>query len=510
MILDTGARRAKLRRDLLHHYLRFGLPTDEDLDFYIREYLGYAIPRVPCCEGHRAPFELVRDMFFEKVDAALGFGSRGSGKTLNVAILNHLDGVFKSPCEITSAASVLDQTYKGYRYFRQTFRDPLLRDLCPDPHQRHSDVINPYRAGASVVQVISGTAKGLNGPHPQKSRLDEVELMDWALLQEALSMSLSAPHTLGQDMFTSTRKSGVGTMQRLLNEAAGRGIAIYKWCVLEVLEPCTRQCRGDPVYGDCPAYAYTDVNGHEVLLCGGRAHQSRGYMTIRDFLHKTQTLDRDTLRVQWFSDAPSEAHLVYGNYYRDESPIVVPPFDLPTDWLCLGGIDPQTTFSFVNLLLDRANDIMYAVDVYQEGRDVLLREHARRIKTDLPSRSYRPGQRIYIDPSARQQRIDLQGEGLAVRVCEGRDRVMGINAVKTRLQTGRLKIVSTLTRLRKAFAEFEYELLPDGRPDMTRPSEAEPDLLAALRYAVYGWDYGRVHGRPVRAYSAILAHGGAR
>lgn len=500
MIADTAVRRAKLRRDLLDDFLRLGIQNEDDLDFYIREYLGFHVPRIPCCDGHNAPFDLIRDMYFEKTDSAIGFGSRGSGKTQDVAILNHLDAVFKQPCEITTAASALDQTNKGYRYFTSTFRDPLLIHLAPDPHIQRTEVTNPYRPGSSVIQVLAGTAKGLNGPHPNKSRLDEVELMEWPLLQEALSMSLSAPHTLGQDLFTSTRKASTGTMQRLLNEAPARGIPIYKWCVLEVLEPCQRQCKGDPKYGDCPAYSYTDVNKQEVMLCGGRAHNSRGYMRIRDFISKVKKLDRDTLKTQWFSDKPSEAQLVYGNYYKDEEPILIDPFPIPSEWVRVGGIDPLAAFSFANVALDRARDIMYAVDEYVEPRDVLLRDHASTVKYGLAHLSYRPGQRVFIDPSGKQQRVDLRGEGLSVKIPENKDRLLGINAIKTRLQTGRLKIFKTLRKMRAAFGEFEYDLLPDGRPDMASPSEAEPDILAALRYAVYGWE---VEPRPtLRSYMA--------
>lgn len=504
MITITSKDIQLTRKRVLDHFLKHGIHDEDDLWWYIDEFLGFKIPRIPCCEGHTAPFDMVRDMFFEKLDSVIGFGSRGSGKTLSVAILNHLDSVMKKPCDITVAAAARDQTLKGYRYFVHTFADPLLKPLCPVPLQIRSEVFNPYRSGAnSIVQVISGTMRGLNGPHPIKCRLDEVELLEFPLIQEALSMSISAPHTKAQDLMTSTRKSASGTFQRLLDEAPARGIKVLKWCVLDVLEQCKRQCKADPVYGDCPAYSFTTIQGREELLCGGKAHDSHGYMQIADFIRKVRQLDLETLKVQWFSDSPSEAQLVYGNYFRDESPMVIDPIEVPDEWTRIGGVDPQAAFSFCNLALDRESDIMYAVDEYVEPRDVVIREHVNRIR-DLPGKSYRPGQRVFIDPSGKQQRIDLVGHGLSVRIVPVRDRNMGINAVKTRLAQGRLKIFRTCTKMRAAFRQFEYRSLPDGRPDMTAPSEAEPDIMAALRYGVHGWECERPTIATYRVYKSRL------
>lgn len=504
MLIET---RESQRRRLLEYYLHEGLPTEDDLRLYLWEYLKVRIPehRNPSdgCTNHSPPFRFVADMYFEKVEAAIAFGSRGSGKTMDVGMLNHLDAVFKQPCEVTSAASVLEQTQKGYSYFKRSFRDPLLQSLAPNPLQSKTFVRNPMKPGVdpSEVHVIAGTVRALNGPHPQKSRIDEVELMEWPLLQEALSMSQSADHTIGQDLFTSTRKSGSGTMQRLLDEAPHRDIRIYKWCALDVLEPCTRQCHGDPVYGDCPAYSYKAIDGSDVPLCAGRAHESRGFLKIKDFVRKVRSLDRETFRLQWLSDSPSEGHKVYGDSWKDEPPIVVEPFGLPNEWQRIGGVDPQAAYSAVNLVWDRIRDILYVVDEYQEARDKSMAVHTTEQRGFA---SYKRGQIWYVDPSGKQYRIELQTNGLACDLGEN-DRVLGIKAIKSRLQQGRLKVFTTCRKLRAAFKEFEYELLPDGSPDINEPSEAEPDLLAALRYAVYTFEIKRHTGPKSRSYLGRLS-----
>lgn len=219
--------RPKVRKDLLHDFLQSGFANDEELYFYIKEYLGHHIPTESFCPEHQSPFQFLADVYFERVTFALAFGSRSSGKTTDVAILNHLDTVFKGKeIEICSAGSTLDQAQKGYRYYQQTFKDPLLSSLLKNSIQSHSETYN-----GSVLEVVAGTSKGMNGPHPMKVRIDEVELMEWSILQEGLSMSISKGAVKAQDVLSSSRKVSRGVMQRLLSEADQTGLKVYNFCV---------------------------------------------------------------------------------------------------------------------------------------------------------------------------------------------------------------------------------------------------------------------------------------
>lgn len=495
-LVITAREKRAARQALLAYYLKVGLQTPDDLWHYIAEYLHFNIPRIACCPGHDAPFDIISELFFDKVRDAVVLGARGSGKTRNLSLLNHLDSVFKAPCEIASAASVLEQSSRGYSYFGESFQDELVQPLLVESIASRSHVYNPFREGLSkndplsLVQIISGTYNGLNGPHPNRFRCDEVELMPWLLLQEAFSMAISSDHVPAQNVLISTRKTGVGTMQRLLNEAPKRGMKVYKNCVFDVLEPCTRECKGDKVYGDCPAYEFVDAHGQHVPLCGGKAHSSQGHFKIDDFVKKVQSLDPETLRVQWFSEAASDAAMVYGMYYNDaNSAIVVEPFKIPNEFKRVGGIDPQMRFAAVNVCVS-PDDIMYVTDEYEEGRDRLLADHALSLRR---MNGYMPGQRWWIDPSGKQQQIELSkmyniAVQQSIRTADGDgSRIAAINAVKSRFTNHKLKIFKTCTKLRKAFGQFEYELMPDGTPNTAMPSLMEPDLLAALRYAVYSY-----------------------
>src|SRR5207253_342130 len=94
-----------------------------------------------------------------------------------------------------------------------------------------SQVISSLRsetvfANGSKVKIIAGTYHGMNSPHPNKVRIDEIELMPWVVLQEGLQMSIERDGWKAQDTLTSTRKFQKGTMQRMLDEAPKKGARI--------------------------------------------------------------------------------------------------------------------------------------------------------------------------------------------------------------------------------------------------------------------------------------------
>ena len=84
------------RNAVLRHYMSNGIQDDDELHAFISEGLGYTIPRERFCkdEGHCAPFDFIADLFFERVETAIGFANRTGGKTLNVSIVNFCNSIF--------------------------------------------------------------------------------------------------------------------------------------------------------------------------------------------------------------------------------------------------------------------------------------------------------------------------------------------------------------------------------------------------------------------------------
>jgi len=419
---DLRFRRRNCHPPLFKLLQEQGVKDEEVLWWYIWEFLGFKIPRVPVCrlynpeyEGfdykHVAPFDYIRDMFFENVRDSIAFANRTGGKTQNVAILNHLDMTFKPGCEVASAGSTLDQAGKVYRYFTSFHKHPTLEKLLEKPPTQSMTV---YR-NESIQEVITGTVKGLNSPHPQKARIDEVELMNWDVLQEGLSMSMSKDDIKGQITFLSTRKYDTGTFQRLLQESAQKDMKVFCWCIWEVLEKCERQCQDDVQYGDCPIFD----------KCKGMAHHCNGFYKIDDWIGKARILGKETLDTQWFNKRPSKDILVFGDewnpdvHHRPHGELDISPNVIVMSAIDFGS-SPGHDFVYQKAWVDYS-DLLRAMEELEPGKELYYKlkffvfyeyrarkgtmaYHAFRIKE---SPEYREGEIIFADPSAKQSRIDL-------------------------------------------------------------------------------------------------------
>ena len=439
---------------ILESLLKDGINHPDILHFYIVEYLGFHIPRKNICRNHCSPFSFISEMFFEEVRNAIAFANRTGGKTTDTAILNHLDMAFKPGCEVASAGSTLDQAGKCYTYFTQFhIRNNYLQDLLlKDPTASRS-----FYKNGSFLEIITGTIKGLNSPHPNKARIDEVELMDWDVLQEGLSMAITrnSPTTgkeiMSQNCFSSTRKFDSGTMQRLLDLAAEDkrlvgGFKTYNWCIWEVLEKCTRKCKDDKKYGDCCIWG----------ICNGKAKKCNedGYYKIDDFIDKVMLLDQDTLDAQWFNKRPSKQAFVYGKYWdREKHFIDRIDFDMAREnILVIGGIDfgssPGHPFVYKEYICDCTNfkreveNLLYSDDEvknkikfylsyeYRSGADT-MQAHSEKIKA---SPNWSSGMLIFADPSAKQERIDLELLYGITTIEANNAVVAGIDNVRSHLQ----------------------------------------------------------------------------
>jgi len=489
-------------RSFLEELISQGGPKHPDiLHFYIRLFLGINIPRKKICPEHHAPFTYVSNMFFEKIRNSIAFANRTGGKTLNIAILNHCDMIFKEGCEIASAGATKDQAAKMYKYFTGFHnKNQYLQDYYSrEPTKQYSEYKN-----LSSLEIITGSVKGLNSPHPQKARIDEVELMDWEVLQEGLSMSISSNEIMGQNTFSSTRKYEAGTMQKLLDVASDQPdrFKVYGWCIWEVMEKCTRECKDDKQHGTCPI----------LEQCNGKAKKCAGFYKVDDFIDKAVLLDKDVLEAQWFNKKPSRQIYVYGDYW-DREVNFIPRKELKGEVYKVGAIDfgssPGHPFVFKIYLCDcneykkaversEADEIIrekvkyYLSYEYRSGKDT-IEGHANKIK-DAPG--FTADMPIFADPSAKQQRIDLE-ELYGINTYEADNAVeAGIEKVRSHLQNGQagshyfifddyydceeIDIVGTDVE----FERYKYRRTKEGHINKKEPLKTDDHGMDCDRYAI--------------------------
>lgn len=490
-----------LRQAYFDYALDNGIKDDAELLHFIEVFFEYALPNRSVCPHHTSPASFVTDQFFERITSCFGFANRTGGKTISVAILNVLDMLFKPGVEICSAGAVKEQATRGYDYVIEMLTK--VGDLLQGPKLNVGRISKDeiILTNDSKARLITMSYTGLNSPHPQKFRCDEVELIHYDLVQEGFSMTQSKAGITAQDTLTSTRKVASGTVQKMLDEAEKRGMIIKSWCIWETLETCTRQCKGDPTYGDCPAYDRINLEGVREDLCAGKARElpPGGWYKIEDFVKKTQNLDRDTFEAQWLCLRPNVLQVVYGACFRDEAPWVVQPDEQtrileryrahPQSWARIYGQDFGSNWDVVELIQDPVDECWYVVWEYfwSAERDRSVARHADHMKTQDALGFDRSNFFGYADPAGRQVITDLE-EYEIFYVPANNDVYAGINHVKWLFEQRKLRIFSTATNLRKELSQtYIHPQKRDGTIDRDRVQPRGNHGADALRYALFSY-----------------------
>ena len=278
---------------------REGILNDDALWTYIAKVLGYEIPRVAFCPEHDAPFKFVSDVFFGRCagGAAVGFANRGGGKTLDLAVLENAGMVLRAPLDIYHFGSVATQSDICYGYFTKFAEMEHMAHLFP---QREIQRIKTETTNGSSISIRPATMQKVSGPHPPWAFLDEVEtLKRRGVLEKFRGMSQRSGDNHGIDVYTSTRDRTYGPFQRVLEWARKHRIAIYKWCIWDVLETCHgRNCK------KCRAWA----------RCQGKARRTQGFYPIEDFIRRAASLDDETWEAQFLCQRPQRTGAVYKEF----------------------------------------------------------------------------------------------------------------------------------------------------------------------------------------------------
>jgi hypothetical protein len=198
---------------------------------------------------------------------------------------------------------------------------------------------------------------------------DEVELIPWQNIQQMFSMAKSDPRTgkLGQQIFASTRKTLVGSMQKLLDRHVHDPsfFKLYSWCAFEAVENCKLpSCEGcktktrtlvdengarlESFYDRCiwrdaegrVKHSRAPEDAHQVEQATGlvmKAKLADGFLLLSDVWRKFQQLDAETWDAEWEGLRPGRTGLVYKAF--DEAIHVVPGLGYQPDLPVLAGCD---------------------------------------------------------------------------------------------------------------------------------------------------------------------------
>lgn len=280
----------------------------DELHLWVRLFTGLDIPREAVCPHHDAPFEYLRQAYFEPAEDMIVHAPRGGGKTRLAALATLLDLLHKPGCAVRILGGSLEQSLKMWEH------------LVPDIQRLAGDLIESRIAQSrrlrlstgSNASVLTQSQRAVRGLRVQKLRCDEVELFDpdvWEAAQlvtrsrqrgvgggqqqrqefAAKDEPVAAPaspaaicplpaggtnpttrclppaaYCNGTIEALSTHHRPFGLMQRLLDAAAELGRPrIVRWCLLEVLQRCepARDCATCALWNDCRGVAKTRCSG---------------------------------------------------------------------------------------------------------------------------------------------------------------------------------------------------------------------------------------------------------
>ena len=159
------------------------MPVDnEDLWDYITTYYGFRIPRIAVCPGHCAPFDAMADLIFGRYAEFdhVWTGGRGSGKTLDFAIAEHILLTHFADT-IVNVGAVEEQAQACFRYIQ------LFDGSDRFKHRVKRSIISrtEYRNGGTL-KIVPATPRQVNGPHPRLACWDEFDQTPWTVWQEGL------------------------------------------------------------------------------------------------------------------------------------------------------------------------------------------------------------------------------------------------------------------------------------------------------------------------------------
>lgn len=464
-----------------------GLPDDrprtaDQLHQWIKEVLGFGVPRAALVPGHDAPFDYILHAFFEdrhveRRDCVV-WANRGGGKTQLGAIATLLDMVFKPGIQVRILGGSLDQSSKMHQYLKAMLETDALAGLIDGNITGRAVRLT----NGSRVEVLSQSERAVRGQRVHRLRCDEVELFTDDVWRAAQLVTRSGTcgdvHVRASIECLSTMHRSFGLMQQLVGRAERQGRSVFKWGMLDTLERCgpERACEGCPLWDDCR----------------GKAKEATGFLHIDDAIRQRRRIGIHTWRAEMLCEHPARAHNVYPEF---DVAAHVEERDPPDGVLWLGGIDfgYRAPTAMVWAYLDMG-DVLHVVDEFVQrhrtAEQVIEMAHARR----WPDLAW-----IGADPAG-YQRSDQTGvntitiwrrAGFTIKARATQIRE-GVDAVRARLRradgTIALMIHARCRRLIEALQEYHYP--PDEERSETPVKDGHDHIADALRYLVVNLDRG--------------------
>jgi hypothetical protein len=506
VIKNTEQEREQARRQVIEYYLAQGLKTPEDLHRFITTLSRQPMPWKHICPNHRTPFDYLANAFFSDYDHPLTgkpmgmvnqlvIASRGGSKTSTTGKLNALELIFKPGIEISSVGAIQTQAQACYNYTRNWIYDPLIEDRVYDSTLQQTMMTN-----SALYRQLIGTMTGVNSPHPQKLRADEVELLrSDAVLQEMYLVPMSSEKYRGSMDIISTRKFPHGIMQYLVEHAEELFFNLITWCYKEISEPCPESRRGKgrkwiellhPDTGEPCKYKMYEGCVHCKLSfsCRGDLARSQGYYKIDDLLKELGRTTKRTWLAQKECRRPGFEGLIYPDYVDEIGnpiSIVIPNCGIPDGWYVAEGYDfgsdDPTAIGWWAIRPD-TKKVIKIVEYY--ARNTTVNHHVQRIlaiRDEFNMNNHRMFR--WGDPQGRNMRIEFANRGIDIKkaynaVDVGLDMMASLMEQRDEEGHPQLQICERCVETRKEYVIYHF------KPGTDKPEKKNDHTCDSDRYSV--------------------------
>jgi hypothetical protein len=222
-------------------YPRLHLPRPpqdkEELWWVVKRLWGVEIPRVKVCPDHVAPFDAFAEGYFgNQSNWALWYGSRGTGKSLMLALL-----ALTKAAVLEINVALLGGSMAQSQNVQEHIENLLLFPAAPVYAVASQIQTQITFTGGNWIRPLPASQKTVRGPHPQMTALDEIDEMERKVYDAAMGQAMAKPNARGivipeMVVASSTWQNPVGTFQSVRDEALSKGLPVRTWCFREVLK----------------------------------------------------------------------------------------------------------------------------------------------------------------------------------------------------------------------------------------------------------------------------------
>ena len=363
--------------------------TNRELWAFIIEQFGVALPWQSYTPGHSSPFNFVADAFFNPGKDVAAWACRSGGKTLGASIIARLEHMWQDGVESRVLSGSKDQAKFLYGYWDKWCQSIL-------PNQVSGDILmSKTKINGGVMEILAASHKQVRGGKVQRLFIDEVDEVDWDLMEAAEGMGASRPDMPARTVYGSTWHRVDGSMGKLVGMCPGNGVTLHRWNLWECIAQCGedrhehgKNCSDCPLGEDClnARKDYWDARNGVLgdretnwrVRSPGIAAERHGIFTVEDAIKRYTKLSRATIDAEYLCKRPSPEGMVYPSFDTTKHVIAKAPEHLTIyraiDW-------GHGVFVCLWLGMDK-DGVVYLLDTYRaEHRTVkqnydYIKDHA--------------------------------------------------------------------------------------------------------------------------------------